>query len=74
MGTQTGDVSWKQRYDSYIPKLDDSIRSLMKEVSAKDQQDVMQVTVLSNKKLIELACQGRSKSWSRHHYWTDYLR
>lgn len=54
MGTQTGDVSWKQRYDSFIPRLDDSIRSLMTEVSAQDQQDIMQVTFLSNQKLVEL--------------------
>ncbi len=54
MGAQTGDASWKQRYDSIIPKLDDSIRSLMTEVSAKEQQDVMQVTFLSNQKLVEL--------------------
>lgn len=54
MAAATGDLTWQDRYNSYIPKLDYSLDYLMNSVEIAESVKMVTLTSESNQKLIKL--------------------
>jgi methyl-accepting chemotaxis protein PixJ len=57
MAASTGNRSWEDRYNDYVPKLDLAIGEMLKEVPVSEQANPEQ-TDAANKKLIEMETQA----------------
>jgi methyl-accepting chemotaxis protein PixJ len=68
MAASTGSTKWEDRYNQYVPKLDESIKEVLKDIPASEQANPGQ-TDAANKKLVdietkafELNRQGKSQA------------
>jgi methyl-accepting chemotaxis protein PixJ len=66
MAASTGDTKWEDRYNQFVPKLDEDIKAILKDVPVSAQSNPEQTDV-ANKKLVdmetksfELVHQGKS--------------
>jgi methyl-accepting chemotaxis protein PixJ len=66
MAASTGDTKWEDRYNQFVPKLDEDIKAILKDVPVSEQSNPEQ-TDLANQKLVnletksfELVHQGKS--------------
>jgi methyl-accepting chemotaxis protein PixJ len=53
MAASTGSTRWEDRYNQYVPKLDESIKEVLKDIPASEQANPEQ-TDIANKKLVDL--------------------
>lgn len=57
MGASTGDTRWENRYNTYVPKLDQAINTILDAVPVAEQTDPKQ-TDEANKRLVALETQA----------------
>jgi methyl-accepting chemotaxis protein PixJ len=53
MAASTGSTKWEDRYNQYVPKLDESIKEVLKDIPAAEQANPEQ-TDTANKKLVDI--------------------
>jgi methyl-accepting chemotaxis protein PixJ len=57
MAASTGNSKWEERYNQFVPKLDDTIKKVLKDVPTSMQTDP-EKTDIANKKLVDLETQA----------------
>jgi methyl-accepting chemotaxis protein PixJ len=53
MAASTGSTKWEDRYNQYVPQLDESIKEVLKDIPASEQANPEQTDV-ANKKLVDM--------------------
>ncbi len=53
MAASTGDTKWEDRYNQFVPKLDEDIKAILKDVPVSAQSNPEQ-TDIANKKLVDM--------------------
>lgn len=57
MAASTGNTRWEDRYNQYVPQLDEAIKTVLKDVP-KSQQSNPEQTDIANQKLVDLETQS----------------
>jgi methyl-accepting chemotaxis protein PixJ len=57
MAASTGNTQWEDRYNQFVPKLDEAIKAVLKDVP-KSQQSNPEQTDIANQKLVDLETQS----------------
>jgi methyl-accepting chemotaxis protein PixJ len=57
MAASTGNSKWEERYNQFVPKLDEAIKNVLKDVPTSMQTDP-EKTDIANKKLVDLETQA----------------